>query len=214
MLFIRLLGLIMRFIISILLIASSLNSLIAQFSEQNSLYLSNEINVGNYFGFDINLNYLRNDKYSLKIGHTRSFRDPISKPSDYTSGFSGLISFGVNRPYDQIHNYSILFGKIHHIKGRENIRFNISVGIGYSQIVEPENWIPIDVGLFQENYTWNYSQFDAISIIVNPKIEFPFTKVFGLSVSPLVYFNTERVFYGIGIGYIIGLTKSTNPNNN
>ena len=38
----------------------------AQFKENNALYTSGEINIGNYVGIDINLNYVYKNNYSFK----------------------------------------------------------------------------------------------------------------------------------------------------
>lgn len=39
----------------------------AQFKEKNALYTSGEINIGNYVGIDINLNYVYKNNYSFKM---------------------------------------------------------------------------------------------------------------------------------------------------
>lgn len=63
----------------------------AQFKEKNALYTSGEINIGNYVGIDINLNYVYKNNYSFKIGYTGNIRKPKSQPEDYSSGLTGVV---------------------------------------------------------------------------------------------------------------------------
>jgi len=52
----------------ILIFSISINLAHAQFSENNAIYSSAELNLGNYIGLDIHLNYIYKEKYALKIG--------------------------------------------------------------------------------------------------------------------------------------------------
>ncbi|WP_372948420.1 hypothetical protein [Mariniphaga sp.] len=187
----------------------------AQFAENHAIYLSQELNFGNYIGLNADLNYVYNERFSLKIGYNGNIRKPKSQPEDYSSGLIKVMILGLENPYDQIENYQIAFGKIDRLNKSGTIRINFLVGIGYTIIREPENWQKIDDGsFFFENYTWNYKRNNAASLIINPKIEFPFTSVFGLTVSPMLEINKYRVYYGVGIGTMLGLLRKrkTKPN--
>jgi hypothetical protein len=46
-----------------------------------------------------------------------------------------------------------------------------------------------------------------MSLIINPKIEFPLTNFIGLSVSPMIQLNKDRTYYGIGFGTMLGKLK-------
>ena len=114
----------------------------------------------------------------------------------------------LDSPYDQFENYQIGLGKIYDLNENGTIRINLSIGIGYTTIREPENWQTNYNVLLSDNYTWNYKKRNTVSLIINPKIEFPFTKFYGLTISPMVQLNTDRIYYGIGIGQMIGLLKT------
>jgi hypothetical protein len=180
----------------------------AQFDAKNAIYTTAEFNVGNYFGVDLSLNYVYKEKYSFKLAYTANIRTPKSQPQDYTSGFVGVMFFGLANPYDQFENYQIGFGKIYKLNPKGTIRLNLSVGLGYSVITEPENWTEIDNSFLAENYSWNNHRYDTASLIINPKIEFPFTRFYGLTLSPMVQITKDRTYFGIGIGQMIGLLKS------
>lgn len=196
-----------RIIITFLFICS-ISSIDAQFSENNAIYFSQELNFGNYIGLNADLNYVYKEKYSFKIGYNGNIRKPKSQPNDYSSGLAKAIIFGLENPYDQMENYQIAFGKIDWLNKSGTIRINFLVGVGYTVIREPENWQKIESkSLIAENYTWNYKRNNTASLIINPKIEFPFTWVYGLTVSPMLQVNKYRIYYGIGIGSMLGLLK-------
>jgi len=198
----------MKLITNILIVLTSINFAYSQLDKKTVIYSSGELNLGNYTGIDINLNYIHKETYSFKIGYTKNVRKPKSQPDDYTSSLTGLLSFGLEKPYDNLQNYHIGFGKIYNMNKKGTIRANISLGLGYTTIKEPENWQLIDDAFLTENYTWTYRKHNTVSIIINPKIEFPFTRFYGLTISPMLEINKDRTYIGIGIGQIIGLLRN------
>ena len=198
----------MKQILTIVLFSMSINLSYAQFDKNNALYSTGELNIGNYIGIDANLNYIYKEKYSFKIGYTGNIRKPNSQPENYRSGLTGLLSFGLADPYDQLENYHVAFGKIYNLNKSGTIRANVSLGLGYTTIREPENWELINDAFLTENYTWNYKKYNAVSIIINPKIEFPFTRFYGLTISPMCQISKDRSYFGIGIGQMIGLLRT------
>jgi hypothetical protein len=197
----------MRQIILIILLINGIHSASAQFAQNNAIYLSSELAVGNYLGVHMDLNYVYKEKYSLKVGYSGFIRKPQSQPADYGSGLLGLLSWGSSNPYDQIENYQITVGKIYPLNESGSTRVNLSVGLGYTTLREPENWQKVNDSFLAENYTWNYSKSNTVSLIINPKIEFPFSQVFGLTISPMLQLNKDRTYVGVGVGHIIGLLR-------
>ncbi len=197
----------MKQIIAILIFSIGIHLANAQFDENNAIYSTGELNLGNYFGVDFNLNYVYKEKYTFKIGYTGNIRKPKSQPENYTSGLTGLLSFGLANPYDQFENYQLGFGEIYNLNKSGTIRANLSIGLGYTTIREPENWKFINEAFLTENYTWNYKKYNTVSLIINPKIEFPFTRFYGLTISPMLQINKDRIYFGIGIGHMFGLLR-------
>ena len=180
----------------------------AQFSEKNALYSTGEIAFGNYLELNLNLNYVINEKYSFQIGYSSHIRESKYEPEDYSSGLVGIFTLGFGQlHFDQMDNYQILVGKIYNLNERGNIRFNLAGGIGYTIITEPTNWKPVSGFTLGENYTYDIDKHSTISLIINPKIEFPFTRIFGLTISPMLQINKDRTFIGIGVGPMIGLLR-------
>ena len=197
----------MKGIISIFISLISFNIANAQFFEDNKFYSTIEMNLGNYIGFDLNLNLVQNETFSYKIGYNRHFQKPRSQPENFSPGFIGLFFLGLGSPYDQIENYQIGIGKIYQLNKSGTIRANISIGLGYSTIKETVNWVPNDDGIIGTNYSWDYNENYTVSLIINSKIEFLIKNWAGLTVSPMLLVNTERIYFGIGLGTMIGYLK-------
>lgn len=204
----------MKLTVLLILFISSIHLANAQFAENNAIYSTVELNLGNYVGADLSLNYVYKETYSLKIGYTGNIRKPISQPSDFSSGFFGALFMGLINPYDQMENYQMAAGKIYKLNASGTIRVNLSLGIGYTIIREPENWEKTGGGFLGNNYSWDYDQYNTVSLIINPKVEFPFSRVYGLTISPMLQINKDRTYLGIGFGQMLGLLKKKKQKNN
>lgn len=194
----------------IFLLFFSINAVKAQFAENNAIYYSDGLNIGSYFGVDFNLNYIYKEKYSVKVGYIYNRRKPKNQPEDYSSGLANVLLLGTTNPHDRMENYQLALGKIYSLNQNRSIRLNLSFGLAYTVIREPENWQKAASGFLVENYTWNYQTQHTLSLIINPRIEFPFTRIYGFSISPMVQINKDRTCFGIGIGQMIGLLRKRN----
>lgn len=186
----------------------------AQFSENNAIYYSGSLELGNYLGIDMNANYVLKEKYSFRLGFAGFVRNPKAAPSDYSSGLLGAMTFGLANPYDQLNNFQIAAGRIISMNKKGTIRANLSAGIALTNIKETYNWQRVEVGGFlTPNYTYDYHDYNTFSLIINPKIEFPFTRFYGLTLSPLLIINKDRTYVGLGIGQMVGLLRKKNVEN-
>lgn len=187
----------------------SFNFANAQFAENNAFYATGELNLGNYYGMDLNLNYVLKEKYSFRVGYTGNLRKPKSQPEDFTSGVTGILVGGLNTPHDQFENFGASIGRIYKINQRGTIRANLSLGVGYTLCTEPENWKKINSSTVSvtKNYSYDNVEHKAVSLIVNPKIEFPISQYFGFTISPMLQINKDRTYFGIGLGSMIGLLR-------
>ena len=181
----------------------------AQSSRNHALYPSFEIAIGNYYGINTNLNYIFNEKYSFQIGHSKYIREAKSKPDDYSSGLVAIFTLGLSEfHFDHMETFYLLAGKIYRLNKRSLIRLNLTGGLGYTTITEPINWKRVSGFTIGENYTYDTETYSNISFIINPKFEFPFTRFFGATISPMLQINKDRAFIGIGFGTMIGLLKN------
>ena len=209
----------MKQIISLLVLFLCISVASAQAQKKkHAFYVTGAVNLGNYFGGDLNLNYMLKEKYTFKIGYTGNRRTATSIPEDYRRGFS-LFNDG---PCEHIGNYRFDVGRIYKLNQRGTVRINAALGLGYTTFTEPVNWkkkkekklnpllillFPLSVFDREPNYSWNYKSRNTISLIINPKIEFPLTKVFGFTISPMVQMNEYRIYFGIGMGIMLGVLR-------
>ena len=112
-------------------------------------------------------------------------------------------------PRDYFNSFQIGFGKLYNIGKIENldengiVRANISFGLGITTLKERVNWRLNN----NSYYISDGKRYSTISLIINPKIEFPFKKFLGLTISPMIQINKYRTYFGIGIGQMIGLVR-------
>ena len=200
----------MKRLLSTLLLIISIHTTHAQFGENHAIYTTGGLNFGNYFGINANIDYAYQEKFSFKIGYSVYFQEPDSKPDDFSLGLFDGLSFGLVGPYNHLESYQVMAGRIYKFNPSGTIRLNMSVGLGLTKIKEPTNWQQINGSLFTRNYIWDYNEHNTISFIINPKIEFPFTRYYGLTISPILQINKDRTYFGIGVEQMIGLLRKRN----
>ncbi|MDB9927681.1 hypothetical protein OAD34_03790, partial [Flavobacteriaceae bacterium] len=131
-----------------------------------------------------------------------------STPSDYVDIMDPTLFAG---PRDYFNSFQIGFGKLYNIGKIENldengiVRANISFGLGITTLKERVNWRLNNNSFLY--YISDGKRYSTISLIINPKIEFPFKKFLGLTISPMIQINKYRTYFGIGIGQMIGLVR-------
>jgi hypothetical protein len=158
------------------------------------------------------MNLLVNEKRSFQLGVSYFLRNAKSKPDNYTSGaFPALFTLGLSEiVLDQIVSYQFLYGKMINLTESGHVRLNFSGGIGYAVLTEPSNWKPIhNSGGWASNYSYDIQKHKKLCLLVNPKFEFPLSRVVGLSLSPMLAINSERTFVGVGFGTIIGRLRTS-----
>ena len=194
----------MKEIITILIILLGINYTNAQLKEKNFIYASNELTLGSsYLGYDLDLNYIFKEKYSFKVGFSKKFR--FTETPENFGTINDILIFG---PIDSFENYQITFGKIYKFNKSGTIRANLSFGLGSTQIRGYENFKLITLNDGSEYYTYNSRKNNSISFIINPKIEFPLTRFYGLTISPMVQISKFKPYFGSGIGHMFGLLRT------
>jgi hypothetical protein len=116
----------------------------------------------------------------------------------------------MNTPSDNFQSIYLAFGYIGRLNQKGTARVNLSAGIGYVMTREPVNWQKTD-GFLVENYTWDYEKNRAVSLVINPKFEFPFSRYWGLSISPMLQMYEGGTYFVVGVGHIFGLLRKSTP---
>jgi hypothetical protein len=92
--------LISRKVLVLFILITWSNTAHPQSESNHALYLGSDINVGNYFGLDVSVNYAYLEKYSLKLGYSGNIRKPETQPYDYSAGFFKTMLMGLGSPAD------------------------------------------------------------------------------------------------------------------
>lgn len=179
----------------------------AQFSEDNALYQTIAISAGTANGFDLNANYIRKERYTFKLGFSAFYKEAEQKPDDFSVGLIEAFFLGLTSPIDVMTNYQAQFGRLFKLNPKGTIRLNLSAGLAYSKFSTAVNFIPSNGGLIDRNYTHRYRKSSAISFLLNPKIEFPLGRFYGLALSPLMILSDNHSYFGIGIEQMVGLLR-------
>ena len=179
-------------------------SIQAQTERTNFFYMNNQLNIGNYAGWEIGLNYVQNQKTSYKLSYTRNSMTARSTPDDFSVGLLGSLTFGAASPWDRFRTYQFAVGRIIPFNKSGSIRTNFYLGLGYSIIKEPRNWRDEGGSWLVPNYDWDNHKYSTLSISINPVIEFAFTRSYGLFLSPMLQLSKDRTYVGVGIGHMIG----------
>ncbi|HLW30818.1 MAG TPA: hypothetical protein VKX40_01060 [Aequorivita sp.] len=184
-----------------------------QFSKKNLFYGDVGFFWGNYSGFELGVNYIRNEKYSFQASYYHHIIEAQEMPADFRT--SSLINLGptifpeVNVP-DINHSFNILGGYIYNLNLKRTVRLNLQAGIAFLHMQYATNFqkrsSPV---FFGDNYEYDFKYRNTVAVIINPRIDFPFFKGYGLSVSPLVEFGGRKTVYGVGLVNIFGITRQS-----
>src|SRR5680860_112750 len=108
------------------------NKFSTRWSEKHFLYASGDVMVGNYNGGDLGINYIINNKYSIKFGFSASNRQTSSQPMDYLKSSENEIPSGFDLPNENLENFHIMLGRVINLNSTENVRIIIQGGPGLS----------------------------------------------------------------------------------
>ena len=179
-----------------------------RWSKKHYLYTTGDVVIGNYKGGDLGINYIYNNKYSIKFGFSATNKEAASQPSDYLKSSENLVSSDYNLPNENLENFHLMVGRVFSLDSKERVRIIIQGGPGLSTIREPIFWKRSDSNLYETNYGYDFQKKKKLSLIVNPKIEFPIAYIVGFSIGPMFILNDEKTFFGIGIGFMYGIIGS------
>lgn len=82
------------------------------------------------------------------------------------------------------------------------------MGIGYISVETLDNFQKVDQNFLTGNYTYDMEKKNMVSFIINSKLEIPLGQIFEFTVSLTAVFSSESAYYGIGVGFMIGLIGS------
>lgn len=171
-----------------------------QQKKSNNLYLSDSFDIGgDFLGIGLDLNFIYHEETSFTLGVFGNLSLTKNYPSDIDNsdsfGFSGIDGSG---------HFYVMVGKMMKVNNFSRIRFNLSAGLARSLGDVHENFVrgqKTDDGYY---YDYDLNSYQTVSLILNPKIEFPLFSLIGIQISPKIILNKHRSFYGVGFGIMLG----------
>ncbi|WP_336093847.1 hypothetical protein [Leeuwenhoekiella sp. CH_XMU1409-2] len=178
----------------------------AQFAEKNWAYFSLGGVVGSHLGVSVSADYVYDNKYSLEIGWEQYIRSSQNKPDDFSSGLVNLFLLNLFEPFEQSDMVQLQGGRVFILNEKKSIRLNIMGGLAFTSIKDAFDFRVVDSPFLTDNYTYEYSKRNTISLLFSPRIEFA-TAYYGLSLSPKFIYNKDIIYFGLSLNHMIGVLR-------
>ncbi len=172
-------------------------------SQKHYLYSSGEYVVGEKQAGNIGLNYTYNNRYTLSVGYSATFKSAASPTDEFLKSGTNLSPASSAEPFQNSEILHMMVGRIFDINKKRSIRVLLQAGPGISTFREPE----FNLLKSTNQYNFKTAASKKISFVVNPKIEMPLCCTVGCSVGPMVIVNSNQTYFGAGIGLMYGLIK-------
>ncbi|MEM6298717.1 MAG: hypothetical protein AAF740_08535 [Bacteroidota bacterium] len=173
--------------------------------KETFFYLSVDGMAGNFRGAYGHLNFVIKESIILKMGYGASYRLSPDTPVDFQPPRVTIL--GLNRPFETLESYQMLIGKVYPQDEYSKSRFGFALGLAYTSIRQPTDFQQTNGGNFSSNYDWNNESSGAISLLFQPKMEWTFSRAFGLSAGGYLEINSKVVAVGISVGYMLGVVR-------
>ncbi|QIA07395.1 hypothetical protein [Draconibacterium halophilum] len=170
----------------------------------HNLYSSGEYVVGKQQAGNIGLNYTYNNKYTISVGYTASFKSTVTPSAEFLKSGINLTPINSSEPFENTENLHMMVGRIFDLNQKRSIRIIVQGGPGISTFREPE------FNLIRSGNQYNFETKTAkkLSLVLNPKIEIPLYSSVGCSVGPMLVVNSNQTYIGAGIGIMYGLIRN------
>ena len=173
-------------------------------SQKHYLYSSGEYIVGNEQAGKLGLNYTYNNKYTISIGYSATFKSTISPPDNFLKSGTNLAPAYASEPFENTESLHMMFGRVINLYKKNGVRIIVQGGPGLSTFRTPEFSL-IKSG---EMYDYQIATEKKLSLVLNPKIEMPLGNTLGCSLGPLVIINNNQNYIGAGLGIMYGIVKN------
>ncbi len=171
------------------------------------LYLKETIGSGTHFNAGFSIHFISKDGYSVAVQGVYETKEAHTLPKDYKGGTFGGI-FGP--PSTTLITGGVLLGRVRDTKSKL-IRFDLRAGINYGYITRPVKFRPPEPSpsygfkLFSSpNYDYDMEKKWFVGIVINPTIDFTFTRYIGLSLGLRANINPQEIPLTVEVGFLIG----------
>ena len=170
-----------------------------------TLYFEVGAGTGNFNTLKFGVNTIIKQKHCVSLLAYVHWKVIEDYPADFTPGWGAGIEPGKGYPINSVIYGAATYGRI--IKVDEEVRFNLKGGVAAGAYSEPVNFRRIGFQLFDfddRNYSYDRQSQFLLGILLNPTMEFTFTRGWGLNVGISSCLNNSKSTIGIEVGTIFG----------
>lgn len=167
-----------------------------QYTVTPSVFVSIGAGRGNHTSQEVSLNLIFDNDIIIN-GFWKKFKK--RKSWEVNSNWIGRLFSNV--PNEELEIFGIGIGKAFYLNEIETVRFNLTGGIGYSIFLNPQ------YDEFMNSGEVIYDKFESFALKLTPRIDFPFSRYYGLYFDGSVTVTQKRTFLGFSVGHIIGALR-------
>lgn len=165
-------------------------------------YASIDARISSMNGMSVGYNYLYNESFSARLEIGMGMKKPDDLPADYSSSLFG------SAPRNSTLSFLVLTGFVADLSGNGKIRVNFQAGLGMLRIIRHHDWKKLNHTGFEnvvyDNYAHETTTLTVPCFAIAPRIEISFIPYFGLAITPIAIFNSDKNFFGAQIGIMGG----------
>lgn len=180
--------------------------------EYNKAFLKSTIGVGTHTMGGLSFHFISKKLFSVAVQGFWEMRTASTLPEDQSPS-----AYFVFPPSNHLYTFGVLLGKVIESKSKL-IRYDIRGGINFGRIERPINFrpnppqvrsnpfIPI-IFTSSVKYSHEIERKTIVGIVLNPTIQFTFSKLIGLSLGVRSNINHQDITAGIEVGLMAGLIR-------
>ena len=172
---------------------------------EHLLYANGDLMVGNNSGCNLGVSFVYNSKYSVEVGYSAGSNQFVNQVPVLKSGNRSSEENFIN-PNEMMENYNIMVGRHFNLNSKETIRCIIQGGSGISVMIDQLTKQPESNSGFEKKELLKNRD---VSFMINSKLEFPITDLFGFSVGPTLIMNHEKRYLSLSVGFIYGVISKS-----
>ena len=201
-----------RILLTLLLI---LNWLFVHAQKDKKLYLYGELGVGFYDEIAgkaaLNSVFLRNN--IITVNYLNQEANAHNIPDDYQPEWALFRLFGDDgMPQYDMEMWSVLYGKMLFTES-PTARFSLKGGFTFGKVIYPYLYVPKTISGFYilgqpSNYSVYYKEEQVRGIVLNPVLELPFSRFWGLTLGFNANINNYKSLYMLELTTIFGKIRA------
>ncbi|MFN0217160.1 MAG: hypothetical protein ACKVT2_23120 [Saprospiraceae bacterium] len=176
----------------------------------NQLYVFASLGGGGSHGTaNISLDFIASNKYFLSIGKRIQIKNSQEMPKDYFPGDGLYNLLGSDGPDQETGMLALTFGRA--IPFDTGPRLILASGLGIGTVTKPGNFIKQQQAQTwlgtSSNYTYDLEETTAIGLLLNARLDFPFTRFIGLSAGSTAILSKKDPYIGLELLLHLGYLR-------